>query len=424
MPKAAKENTTTEHRWPRWIRVGLGSIALAGIIGSANADVTVCSEPGNAFSLRVSFRASSENAVVVSANNGQRIIGFNSFFGRGAGGQWALGDGTWQAPQARERRCYRIAGQHKGDPANPALPWQASACRIAGNTIVYGDGRGFNDARVEILGGHIDAINPPCLPASRTRIDDVPKKRLKPAKPPREAAPPTTARGGPAGDGAKTKPPAAAGDTGAQPGLAFSFKLPEFPFPPPDPSARLRIPNGSLVGNTRAPSFGSVAKRVETALASNGYSELGYFAVPGGFTLVTQIERINPDATPSARQRWNIVVEPVSLTSFSIEAYVRALLQHDAGFFRVIVFVFSSEPFTASGKKVPIDQAMKWIDKGANTLPREVAAQPYGEDMVCTALIYEFEIHTHGADAKLRKPSPHDGTVHLRANGFLRALGE
>ncbi len=443
MQEAPQAGITARHRKPRWIRVGLSSVVLAGFATLANADVTVCSEPDKAMSLRVSFQARSENAIIVSDNNGQRLIGFNNFFGRGAGSEWTLGNGSWQAPHGPERRCYRIHGQYRAGPANPALPWQASACRVIGSTIGYGDGSRFSDAQVEILGGRIAAIDPPCSPASRAGIDEMPNTHMKRAKPPTvEPLPPppapaakrvpvtpsgdprTHARGGVTGDSVKVETPAGPGDTSAQPGMAFSFKLPEFPFPPPDPSARLRIPPGLLVGNAATPSFGSVATRMETALASNGYAELGYFAVPGGFTLVTQIERINPDATPSASQRWNVKVDPVSVKSFSIDAYVRALLQMDAGFFRVIVFVFSSEPFTASGKKVPVDQAIKWIDKGANTLPNDVATQPYGKDMVCTALVYEFEIHTHGADAQLRKPSPHDGTVHLRASGILRALGE
>ena len=446
MQKMPNKNTATGYRWPHWIRAGLIGIALAGTVNLAYADVTVCTEPGNALSLRTSFQASSENAIIVSDNNGQRIIGFNNFFGHGADSEWALGNGTWKAPQASERQCFRITGQHKVGPANPALPWQPSVCRITGNTISYkSDGEGGDAARVDILGGRIEAINPPCQPASGTSIDEMPKKQYKLAKPPvmgsalppasatiklpalkngTRAQPPTAVRSGVAGDSAKIEIPAGAGFSGGQPGMVLSFKLPEFPFPPPDPSARLHIPNGSLIGSATAPSFGSVAARLEAALASNGYTELSYFAVPGGFTLVTQIERINPDATPSAEQRWNVEVEPVSLKSFSLEAYVRALLQKDAGFFRVIVFIFSSEPFTASGKKVPVDEAMKWIDKGANTLPRDVASQPYGDDMVCTALVYEFEIHTHGADAQLRKPSSHDGTEHLRASGILRALGE
>ena len=389
----------------------LAGVVLAGVALVASADVNVCSKPGELLSLRVSFQTSVENAIIVSDSKGRRLVGFNSFFARGADAEWSHGDGSWQAPQGSEGQCYQITGQHRSGPASTMQPWQPSACRISGQTIRYEDGgrdgtdRRYNDAQVEIVGGQIEAIDPPCQAAPKLRIGEMHdfKKRAKPLM-----------RGS-----ASVETP-----TGAPPETSAAFRLPEFPFPPPDPSARLRIPNKTLTGKASAPTFALVAARMEAALGSNGYTELSYFAVPGGFALLTQIERINPDATAAVEQRWNVVVAPVSLRSFTLEAYLRALLQKDSGFFRVIVFIFSSEPFSSSGKKVPVKEAMKWIDQGSNTLPRDVASRPYGEDMVCTALVYEFEIPTHGADALLRKPSSHDGAAHLRASGILRALGE
>lgn len=397
-------------------RAALAGVVLAGVALVASADVSVCSKPGERLSLRVSFQASIETAIVVSDSQGRRLAGFNSFFAHGADAEWSRGDGSWQAPPASEGQCYRLAGQHRRGPAGTEQPWQPSACRVSGQTIRYEDGgkdgtdRRYDDAQVMILGGQIEAIDPPCQAAPKVRIGDMHdfKKRAKPLM--RRSAPVET--------------PSGAAPTAAPPGISAAFKFPEFPFPPPDPSARLRIPNKPLTGKASAPTFALVAARMEAALGSNGYTELSYFAVPGGFALLTQIERINPDATAALEQRWNVAVEPVSLRSFTLEAYLRALLQKDSGFFRVIVFIFSSEPFSSSGKKVPVKEAMKWIDQGSNTLPRDVASLPYSEDMVCTALVYEFEIPTHGADALLRKPSSHDGAAHLRASGILRALGE
>jgi len=428
----------------RRLWVALLGVLLAGFANIVGAGVVVCAGPGEQVSLRVSFAASFENAVVVAAEpSGRSIIGFNNFFGRGAGGEWRRGAGDWQTPPLSERRCFRIDGLHKAGVANPGLPWVQSACRVGGLRIGFEDGEDmdYQDARVDVLSGNIESIDPPCSSAPPRAA--MAKKHAMPPK--ADAAPPPAAaaparprletekreqvmkrdeaakaveRARRQGDGEMARAPA------GLPKQTLSFKLPEFPFPPPDPSGRLRIPRELLTGAAAAPTFGLVATRLENALLRNGYAELSYFAVPEGFTVVTQLERINPDATPAAEQRWNIAVAPVSLKSFSLDAYVRALLQKDAGYFRVIAFVFTSEPFVASGKKVPVDEAMKWVDKGANTLPHDVAARPYGEDMVATALVYEFEVHTHGANAQLRKPSPHDGAEHLRASGILRALGE
>lgn len=440
MYKKTEYRFTAWRAWRQRLRVGLAGILLAGFAKLASAGVIVCAGPGETLSLRVSFNASFENAIAVSATDGRRrIMGFNNFFGRGAGGEWKRGAGDWQTPQLSERRCFRIDGVHKAGTTNPALPWVASACRVSGQTIGFEDGTDmdYNDARVEILGGVIASVDPPCSVAP-PRAAMAKKRTMKKAEP----EPPPVATALPGGRHPETmkreqilkrevvpkamqkaeRPPTAA--AGAPQVRAQVFKLPEFPFPPPDPSARLGIPRAQLTGGATAPSFGSVAARLETALASNGYTELSYFAVPSGFTLVTQLERINPDATPAAEQRWNVAVDPVSLKSFSLEAYLRALLQKDAGFFRVIAFIFTPEPFTASGKKVPFDEAMNWVDKGANALPENVAAQPYGADVRCTAYVYEFEVRSHGADAQLRRPSPHNGAEHLRASGILRSLGQ
>jgi len=447
--------------------------ALALIAAPVVADVTVCTEAGEALVLRVDFQSGREHAVTVSTGQGQRVAGFNNYFGRGADGEWPFGAGTWQSEPLAAPQCFQIAGQYKAGAFDPNLVWQRSICRLGGNRIGFkgGDAGNVDDATVDVLGGHIEPITTACQDASDkpatqpgssrqpsavrnappatasipapgiiwgdggtfnapTPAISLPRaaREIRPEAPassPSAAVPAPISTPAPAAISAPAAEPApvAAPAPAPAPTWAKPFELPEFPFPPPDPSARRSIPRDLLTGKAEAPSLGLVARRVEAALVANGYVELSYFAVPGGFTLVTQLERINADATPAAEQRWNIEVAPVSLKAFSLQAYLRALLQKDAGFFRVIVLMFTSEPFTASGKKVPPDDAMKWINQGANTLPAAVARMPYGEDMTCTALIYEFEIPTHGAAAALRQPSPHDGAEHLQGSGILRALG-
>ena len=81
--------------------------------------------------------------------------------------------------------------------------------------------------------------------------------------------------------------------------------LPIF-WPPPDASTHQKIPRELLVSNnTQAQTWASVAARLEKALTDNGYSSPGYYAVPEGFALISQLERINRDATPSPPNvRW------------------------------------------------------------------------------------------------------------------------
>jgi hypothetical protein len=202
--------------------------------------------------------------------------------------------------------------------------------------------------------------------------------------------------------------------------MSYSFKLPEFPWPPPPYSTRLKLDRPLLVAGQPTPTNGSVAERMEQALAANGYTQVSYYAVPDGFAMTTQIERIDPDAASAAEQRWSTQIEPISLIPFNLDAYIKALLGKNGDSFRVIVFTFTPTPFTTSGKVVPPAEAMAWVEKGATALPAALAAKPYGDGTVCTALVYEFRISSLGA--ALQRPSEFDGEKHLRAAGILNAL--
>ena len=200
--------------------------------------------------------------------------------------------------------------------------------------------------------------------------------------------------------------------------------LPIF-WPPPDASTHQKIPRELLVpNNTQAQTWARVAARLEKALADNGYSSPGYYAVPEGFALISQLERINRDATPSPPNvRWKIKIDPASIKSFNLEAYLKALLGKDEGLFRVIAFVFTPVPIITSGKKIDIEEAKLWVGKGGSKLPKVLSKQIYDEDMEATALIYEFEIPSRREPARLNKPSENNGQQHLKAANILKALG-
>lgn len=200
--------------------------------------------------------------------------------------------------------------------------------------------------------------------------------------------------------------------------------LPIF-WPPPDASTHQKIPRELLVPkSTQVHTWASIAARLEKALADNGYSSPGYYAVPEGFALISQLERINRDATPSPPNvRWKIKVDPVSIKPFNLDAYLKALLGKDAGLFRVIAFVFTPVPIVTSGQQTDIEEAKLWVGKGGSKLPQVLSKQVYGEDMEATALIYEFEVPSRGKPARLNKPSEHNGQQHLKAAKILQALG-
>lgn len=165
---------------------GLLGLALAS--GGAGAGVTVCVEPGEALALRVSFASLAENAVLVADGAGRRIAGFNSHHAQGAGAEWTLGAGEWHAPPQAVAACFQIDGQHKAGPPDAARPWIASACRVARTRIGFedGDDGDYDDARVEVITGRIDAVTPPCKrelaspSAARKNVLAKPMPRLEP----------------------------------------------------------------------------------------------------------------------------------------------------------------------------------------------------------------------------------------------------
>ena len=165
--------------------------------------------------------------------------------------------------------------------------------------------------------------------------------------------------------------------------------LPEFPWPP-KASAYTKVPQQYLLRPQGETVLKDVAARLEFALRSAGYSQTSYYAVPGGFALVSQLEQFKPDGLPvNDRYRWSEEVEVPQV--FSLE-YLSDLIKGKIGRYRVIVFAISDDFFSQeSGKEVSIEQARTIAIKGANMLPDEVSHLPYTDRHTCTALVYEFE---------------------------------
>ena len=197
-------------------------------------------------------------------------------------------------------------------------------------------------------------------------------------------------------------------------------QIPEFPWPPPHPSARHLIPRNLVVSHVPA-TLAGVAARLENALDSNGYTEKSYYAVPHGFALVTRLELFNEDGTSTQPpDRWS--AEIPRRPYFSLSTVIDALFSANPGRYRVIVFIVSSHPFTASADTVTKDAAEVWLDGGMNVLPQEIGRRAYSMDFHTTALIYEFRQLNRDQAAQLRAPSSLTGKTHLEKAGILHSL--
>ena len=206
-------------------------------------------------------------------------------------------------------------------------------------------------------------------------------------------------------------------DSGNYPRPSRPVEPPAFPWPPPIPSARLVIARETFAQDA---TFGQFSIHLESALNATGYAEMSYYGVPHGIAVVTRLEHIHPDGHPfDGPERW--LVDDKYLRHFSLIDYVERLFAVDEGYYRIVVFIVTDQPFTSTNRSITSTEAGLWLADGLNTLPASLGEQPLSSVDRCTALIYEFE-KSHGESAHLLIPSPMEARQHLLASGLLREL--
>lgn len=133
----------------------------------------------------------------------------------------------------------------------------------------------------------------------------------------------------------------------------------------------------------------SIHYRVIRALkAADVDFEARLFGVPGGFALLTKPERIKQDGTPLPGQsRWSDAL----MSPMNVSEYLGRLFMNEAGWFRQIAFVITSEPLFTLGDGVLPDM---W--GGGVTLPEEIGEQTL-TGRKCYALVYAWERRRGGS---------------------------
>jgi hypothetical protein len=169
--------------------------------------------------------------------------------------------------------------------------------------------------------------------------------------------------------------------------------------------------------------LGDVDRRLTTALLDAGYAGFGYSGVPGGFAIVTPVERFVTDGSaldPTAR--WSTKLPP--LRSFSLTEYIRALFTAESGKFRVLLFVVTDQPFHSDAGRARLSTVETWARQGVNLLPTEVQDQQYTRAHNTTVLVYEFEkVRGSGVTAVQLEEHTMNAQDHLKSAGILPALG-
>jgi hypothetical protein len=199
-------------------------------------------------------------------------------------------------------------------------------------------------------------------------------------------------------------------------GSAAQSSMPEFPWPPPAASASYVLPDRLF---TSYGTVGDVADAILSALARNGYVERSFYrTAPGGVALITRLERINDDGSPTAEaERWPAAAQPHQ-SARSLFDFLQGLFFVDPGHYRVIVFVLQDLPFYQSAETITAQQAQTWLVSGANVLPRAIANLPFGDAHV-TVLVYEFA--SDGSKVQV-VTSQLTGKQHLERAGVLTVL--
>lgn len=372
-------STSTAKLWCLTASIALYVACGASWAAASGVGPVLCVSAGQALELDVRFHDAPPAGIrLLREPGGEVVASFHGRFGQGASPQWRAGDGPWRG--AAGDACYRLV-------ALADAPGAAPVCLV-------GEGRvGFSlrpnaplFATVRYHGADIQPGDPNCeaFPAARDGAE------------PASASPPLPAAEVPPNHGG-------------------------FPWPPPRPSTRRLLARPLATGSVAAPTLGSVADRLQTALEGAGYVEYGYYPVPGGFALATRLERIHPDGRAySEPARWQWGQAP--LTGFELGAYLRALFDVEQGRFRVIVFVVSDAPLETTAEAPSAEQALGWPGQGALRLPAALRQQAYGDDAYTAALVYEFESRGRGHEASFKAHSSLTGDVHLRRARLLAAL--
>jgi len=196
--------------------------------------------------------------------------------------------------------------------------------------------------------------------------------------------------------------------------------MPAFPWPPPAASAETLIPDKWLPTKGEA-NLENVAFTLQRALRASKYPKWSYSSVPNGFALVSQMEQIKVDGTPSPEPaRWSADLPWVA--NMTLIEFIRALVNSPPGYYRVIVFIVTNRPWPRTGEKPTGGEAKKWLAEGFTWLPQSIGEMPYGPDYRTTALVYEFKKVSKDANAFLVDHSATSADDHLKKAGISEWL--
>ncbi len=191
-----------------------------------------------------------------------------------------------------------------------------------------------------------------------------------------------------------------------------SIDFPEFPNPPPMPSDKEVLPTSVFQSASKLSDYDSI---ISLALNVGDYSTKNYYTFIDGFALVTQIEKLNDDASPlSGEERWRIGSSDL-FNDFSLAKYFKALFFAKKGYYRIFVFLVTSQVLTFDTEyELDYSKAQEWLNKGLTFLPPELGnLEAHSPEFKCTVLVYEFKLKNEGEAPELFIPFQNRARTHL-----------
>jgi hypothetical protein len=202
--------------------------------------------------------------------------------------------------------------------------------------------------------------------------------------------------------------------------VAASQSLPAFPWPPPTPTEQTTL-NASVVAalRSRNATLFDLGEHFKEALDRSGYSEIGFYDAPGGFAIISRLERIEEDGRPAPG---DFRYMPPGDEPFSLQQYLTSLFVAPVGRYRVIVFVVTNQAFAATGRTIGAMEARSLLRRAANRLPDYFRYFPLSREHQITALVYEFERSANDERLRLLPESRLSARTHLERSGLYAAL--
>jgi len=205
-----------------------------------------------------------------------------------------------------------------------------------------------------------------------------------------------------------------------------SSNIPQFPIPPPKPTAARDI--SDLLRIENCSSLGVVADRIRNVLMECNYTDFSYFWIAkdndiNGFALLTRLEQeYNDGSIPENEFRYDFIHTAKCQRNSERFSFWDCFWNSNPGYYRSFAFIVTNNEFSVrNGKEYIINDLDALQSRGTNALPPEIRNREIrGMGYSCTVLVYEYEKQEHTSFATLYPKFPADH--HLKKTGIWNKM--